>query len=467
MKIDVKVKNFGKIKSANLKIRPFTVIAGKNSSGKSFLTKALYSFFRSINKDFVTLESTALLKGINTDLQFYLDSIRLSIPEVGFADATVRAGLDLEMTALEIYGASTFTSQLDSSSKLLDKLNLLKSCLNQYVSSVQGKKKFEKIKNQVSLVQARIKQLENIINRPGDIYAISIQNEFKNSLKENFQITNLAQLVNFNAEAEEKTEFEFSEIGSIHLDGDSVNFKLWPTGIDILQELSNIVYLESPLYWRLKSALERINDLSSIRYLSRFRKQDALSGVPQYFYDLLELLKVQVKQNFDHCDFANIDDEISNHIGGKVLINQTGDMVYKDKVSGKEINLYATATGIVNLGMVGLLIGRNVISKGSFIIIDEPEVNLHPAWQKVLIDALYKLSRSGINVIIATHSIDMMKCIDCIVSDLPSADAVDHFGINQLTEDGNSLDVNDSPALSVARISEDLGETFYKMQMGI
>lgn len=44
MKLDVVVSNFGKINKANIKIRPFTVIAGRNSSGKSFLTKSLYSF---------------------------------------------------------------------------------------------------------------------------------------------------------------------------------------------------------------------------------------------------------------------------------------------------------------------------------------------------------------------------------------------------------------------------------------
>lgn len=466
MKIDVTVKNFGKIKEANLQIRPFTVIAGKNASGKSFITKALYSFFRSINKDFVTIEAAGLIRSINEGLTYYLDSIRLSAAEIEYADLAKFAGRDLEYTAFQVYGDNTFTSQLNSAPKLVEKLNTLKLNLGKYLNSVESKKKFKKIEEHVGVIQMRIRQLEGIILRPGDVYANAIQSEFKNSLKENFQITNLGQLVNFSAGQEDATEFEFSDVGSIKIVNDGVDFKLRPKGIDTLQQLSNIVYLESPLYWRLKPALETVNDFNNFRYFSRFKKQDTLSGVPQHFYDLLNLLRDRVKYNSGQCDFAMVRDDINTQIGGQVIVNTVGDVVYKDFQTGKELNLYTTATGIVNLGVISMLIERNVISSGSFIIVDEPEVNLHPAWQQVLITALYNLSLSGINVIIATHSLDMIRGIEEKVNDY-SGDVDEHFGINQLTTDGMSFAVGDNTHLRIAYISEDLGENFFKLQMGL
>ena len=39
--IDVDIQNFGKIKQAKFQVKPFTVIAGKNASGKSFVTRGL------------------------------------------------------------------------------------------------------------------------------------------------------------------------------------------------------------------------------------------------------------------------------------------------------------------------------------------------------------------------------------------------------------------------------------------
>jgi energy-coupling factor transporter ATP-binding protein EcfA2 len=58
--IDVAIQNFGKIKQAAFQVKPFTVIAGKNACGKSFITRGLYSVFSSLNKDNYAIE---LVKG--------------------------------------------------------------------------------------------------------------------------------------------------------------------------------------------------------------------------------------------------------------------------------------------------------------------------------------------------------------------------------------------------------------------
>ncbi|NOQ13005.1 MAG: AAA family ATPase [Methyloprofundus sp.] len=54
--MDVEIVNFGKLKHAKIQIKPFTVIAGKNASGKSFVTRSLYTIFRSFNKDYLSIE---------------------------------------------------------------------------------------------------------------------------------------------------------------------------------------------------------------------------------------------------------------------------------------------------------------------------------------------------------------------------------------------------------------------------
>ena len=59
MHSNIELKTLGKIKEANIQIRPFTVIAGCNSSGKSFITKSLYSLFsgvRNPNTEYLTVE---------------------------------------------------------------------------------------------------------------------------------------------------------------------------------------------------------------------------------------------------------------------------------------------------------------------------------------------------------------------------------------------------------------------------
>ena len=71
-----------------------------------------------------------------------------------------------------------------------------------------------------------------------------------------------------------------------------------------------------------------------------------------------------------------------------------------------------TAMGVANLGILALLIERKALDENALIFIDEPEAHLHPAWQVVMAEALFELSRQGANVVIATHSVDILKWLE-------------------------------------------------------
>ena len=103
--------------------------------------------------------------------------------------------------------------------------------------------------------------------------------------------------------------------------------------------------------------------------------------------------------------------------------------------------------------------------KGSFLFIDEPEVHLHPMWQKTLIETLYELSKNGVNIVIASHSIDIMKCIENIMERLPDNELSEHFGINQLNINGESVESSKNNLRQLSSIKVDLGEAFYEMFM--
>ncbi|MEC5208721.1 putative ATPase [Vogesella perlucida] len=464
MKIDIKVKNFGKIKDADLRIRPFTVIAGKNSSGKSFITKALYSFFSTINKDFAAAEA---LKNIDRIIAFssgIFSSIRLSKFEKEIADKIIFMEKELQRLTHQVYAEQTFSLQLENSSYFSSITNNIREAIDEFSKNVSEKKKFEKVEHDIDQVRISLRNLQSLFEKPTSHIVSQIRDEFKESLKENFQVGQLSDLKNFLAEHNENPSFDFSEIGSIEILGDSVMFSLRHNGIDLLQEFSNIVYLDSPTYWRLKQPLERVKEASKYNFLLHFKRQDRLSGVPKYFYDLMDLLSERVKSNTTSPDFEDIKKTINNSIQGEMTVSPSNAIVFKDSNSGKEINLHSTAAGITNLGVIGLLIERNIITRGSYIFIDEPEVNLHPAWQKIMIDSLYALSEKGINIVIATHSIDMLKCIEGIVERMDPDKAADHFGINQLSCEGTSANEGKYPAKQIASIKLDLGQSFIDMQ---
>jgi predicted ATPase len=88
---------------------------------------------------------------------------------------------------------------------------------------------------------------------------------------------------------------------------------------------------------------------------------------------------------------------------------------------------------MTNLGKIQALLKNNVISEGSFIFFDEPETNLHPTWQVLLTKVLIKLAENGVNVVMATHSLDMIKALEVYTKEKNG----DFIAINHFTKEGS------------------------------
>lgn len=182
---------------------------------------------------------------------------------------------------------------------------------------------------------------------------------------------------------------------------------------------------------------------------------------------MVELLDTKIKVDPQQTIGAESFRAIEKEIGGQIEVSDLGDIHFKEHGSERNININSTASGITNIGLIALLLKRQVITKGSFLFIDEPEVNLHPRWQKVMIETLYQLSLEGVNVVIASHSIDMMKTIENIISGIDTdqnAEIVEqHFAINQMTIDGTTCNEELPVTKKLAAIKTDLGKPFYEM----
>lgn len=465
MQFNIDIKNFGKIHEAKLNVRPFTVIAGPNSSGKSFVTKALYSFFNTINNDHVTsLAYSNIIKIKILSNNIFADLNRPSLEEYALLDKLLHAVMDIESTINEEFRVNTYIKQIYGLPLLDADCKKIQSAYEALKAVISKKAKYEKVKKHFDAVRVLMGNLTRLINEPSAILADEIERGFINELKENFQVTKLADLKNHKSDADDVICFDFDSLGSIKIKDEHVEFRLTPTSIDDFQNLYNVVYLESPIYWKLKDSLESLRNnkrFFNFQFTARGRNE-TLSGIPKHFFDLLDLLKNRAKDD-SSLSVSPFAEAIKEAIGGNLIISNTGEIAFVEDGSAKPVNLHSTALGITNLGIISLLLERGVISKGSYLFIDEPEVNLHPSWQKIMIETLFALSINGISVVIASHSIDMMKCIENVMHENQGLVDNGHFGINQLTSKGNSVDDFVNPFKRIAAIKNDLGQSFYDM----
>ena len=85
------------------------------------------------------------------------------------------------------------------------------------------------------------------------------------------------------------------------------------------------------------------------------------------------------------------------------LPGELPDFVYRPRQMGQDIRVNRASSMVSELAPVILLI-RGYIRAGDTLLIDEPEAHLHPAAQTEMALALAKLVRSGVRVVITTHS---------------------------------------------------------------
>ncbi len=124
--------------------------------------------------------------------------------------------------------------------------------------------------------------------------------------------------------------------------------------------------------------------------------------------------------------------------------------------------LSLTAMGISNLGLIDLLLRNNIINKGSFLIMDEPEVHLHPEWQVTLANILYKIAKQGANIIIATHSLDFLKQFEVLLKD-ENENASDIIAINNMPFDEEFTKLSELE--KVYTVLDDLSKPFYDLHI--
>jgi len=123
-------------------------------------------------------------------------------------------------------------------------------------------------------------------------------------------------------------------------------------------------------------------------------------------------------------------DEFSDLIGGEYLIdNENEEIKFIPRDGNLELSMMESSSSIRSLCDLGIYL-KFFAEEGDLIIIDEPELNLHPENQRKLARLFAKLINSGLKILITTHSDYIIKelSILCILNSrkniLPSVNEI-------------------------------------------
>lgn len=372
----VEIKELGFVKHIKLDLgKDLTILCGPNNTGKTYVAYAIYGLmkFRSelpkskkvgeeiknlIEKGQIELDIIELLKENNTS---YLNDISKSyvkqIPKVFASDDTTFAKTEIKIELGEIEDLKT---------------KILAETISQEIG----------IRNSIS-----VKIAKNINSTK--ITCILIENENKdNSNKHQIPTTLLLDFIAeriFNILVDfifPKTYIAPAERIAINIFSKELSLKR-NVLVDKLLELKDVGKDDDPFDLVKRRAT---------RYPSPIR-------------DSLEISEDLNNFKKNKSEFEYFADEIEKEIlKGQVLISKEGDVQFKpDKAKSLKLPIHLTASVVKSLSNL-VIYFRHLATKGDFIIIDEPELNLHPDNQVIIARIIAKIVNKGFKVLISTHS---------------------------------------------------------------
>ena len=356
------IKNVGKLKEADVEINGITVITGENDTGKSTVGKVLWSVFNSffeIKKQIRTDKISSILEELRRVSS--IQDIRNNLVH----SSIVEYDLDL----------NDFLKQLE---KKLEVLNDVRDLDDE--SKDELKDTLEKIKKRINLSDDEIMK---------KITQINFNKEF------NSQINNL----NFLEEGNIDLKIKNKNINLIISD-DKIQIK------DFFSLYENVMLLDNPriidnlaenIILSANKIFSIIENLHNSKFISMLRN-DKSSTATDNILNEEKLFKIEEKLN--------------KIVDGKFLKKDFGVYFYRNK-SGKEINVKNLSTGFKVFSIIKLLIQNNQLRENGTIILDEPEIHLHPEWQLKFAELIVLLQREfGMHILLTTHSPYFLNAIE-------------------------------------------------------
>jgi hypothetical protein len=182
--------------------------------------------------------------------------------------------------------------------------------------------------------------------------------------------------------------------------------------------------------------LETPTTLSLFRYIKENlafnNNQNKL--LPYYIQDLVKKLS---ESSYTPDYDKPICQTIQSIINGRILL-ENDQLFYQDEQANKH-PIQNVATGIKSLGMLQLLLAGGAIAKDTVLIIDEPEVHLHPSWQLEYAQIIVELVKEGILVLITSHSSYLIQALDIYTTNAGIAQQA-NFYLGEMTPKGSVFD---------------------------
>ncbi|EJO1483637.1 AAA family ATPase, partial [Campylobacter jejuni] len=384
----VKLKNVGMLDEAEFEVGNITLICGENNTGKTYATYSLYGYLDFLSNNLTSVFFSIVQKHLN-----------ILIPE----EYTIEISIDKIIAIYEDTIKNTYSDYKEKLSEILagkdgdfDDSIFLNQELDHFLGELSN--------NDIVNSFKEFSEYKNLINL-SEINSKYIKLDYKND--ENFEIKDriimiktMQLLTSFFLFLTPKYPRPF--ILSAERTGASMFQKeLDVNKNEIVDRISQV---------KGSDIKEAVIDILVEKY-SRYPKP-----VKDNIYFVRELDEVVKKTSFiqDGINknsknknlYQNILDLLFEIVGGKYLVSQEGIEFApgaKKRITRGKFLIQRASSSVRSLLILNHYILHEA-QKGDILMIDEPELNLHPKNQILLARLFTLLANAGIKIFITTHS---------------------------------------------------------------
>lgn len=382
----IKVENLGALRQAEFELGDMTIICGGNNTGKTYATYALFGFLSFWREAFsITVH----------------DKFVSQLLSEGTTSINIQEYVKIASSILE-QGSDAFTKQLP-------------------VVFASAEKNFTDSKFQVSIspedIQTNAPFERHIGAAKADLFSIS-----KAENKSEVVITLLVE--------KHKLRIPSDNIKRTISDAikDIIFGHLFPHPFIASAERTGAAIFRKELNFARNRLLEQMGADKNLNPLDLLFKVYADYALPvktnvEFTRTLEEMAK---QESFIAKNHASVLASFTDIIGGDYTVTKNDELYYVPKGKKIRLTMDESSSAVRSLLDIGFYL-RHVARPGDLLMVDEPELNLHPENQRRVARLFSRLIKLGIKVFITTHSDYIIKELNTLImlnSDKPHLKAI-------------------------------------------
>ena len=427
------IENIGSIEKAEVELNNLSIVCGENDSGKTTIAKVIYAVGQA-SSFFATdyqLKKYDKFRDIYDEMSFFVRKISNS--DMSIEDSFSHLIERLQLTVLHLRRTTEVNiTDVEVVSSLIEELKYLS--IEKYFDK-DYQVFFKRIFKLKDLLNEQYEKLEK--EPIQDFIFEALKSEFSNDLLYKKRGIKRASLTFYN---------EDEKIFSLTFNNKEV------IECEILNKLpiKDSTLIDGSYVFQISQIIHKLSMMNTLR-----RRNNLELNLPYHVIDLCS--KIDGSKNIKDETNSNYDWDSKDFYEGSIGFNTENRSfeLFQEKKSYTANNV---SSGMKSIAIVDLLYKGRFINRDSILIIDEPETNLHPKWQRLYAQAIVNLANQGTNILINTHSPYMLEALK-IYSDKEKLKGTKFYFTSKEEE---KIIVNDTNG-NIIPIIEALSEPLYKL----